>query len=121
MKNLTLLSLALFCLFSISALAGVAKERQWQLHSEKDGVQFYISVDQTGDGNAKTFLKVKNTNAYKVRISFSAIFPCRNNQKKTQNESLFVSPSGMAIYTYQVCTLGNSDSFELNNISIVEQ
>ena len=121
MKKLNLLLAALFTLIQFATFAGNGGEREWQLISEKDGIEFYISTDNVEGSNTKTFVKVRNTNGYKVQISFSAIFPCAQNQKKTQHETLFVASSGIAIYTYQVCVIENSDGFKLEDISILQQ
>ena len=119
MKTLLLLLTALVLTTSTHLYAGGS--RQWTLLSKQEGVEFYISTDNAGSKDVKTFLKVKNTNGYKTLVSFSAIFPCTNTEKKTQYEKIFVSPDGMAIYTYQVCQTSNMKDFELSSINVAHQ
>ena len=122
MKRLSLLLTVFFCLLQFALFANVKKERQWTLVSEREGVEFYISADDSdATGTAKTFVKIRNTNGFQARISFSAVFPCREDRDKRQFESIEVSPSGIAIYTYNVCRLDPTKALILNEIKITEQ
>ena len=117
MKKAYLLFLTLFF---ASQFSQAGTSRNWELLTTHEGIEFYTSTTGNAE-HQKTLLKVKNTNDFEARISFSAVFPCSETEKKTQSEVIFVATNGMVIYTYEVCSIDKNKNFELKEINVAEQ
>lgn len=119
MKKFYFFLTAIFLLASQFIFANITQ--QWEMLSTEDGVEFYISKIDLGEGRTKTLLKIKNNNDYEAKVSFYAVFPCSKTQTKKQGETVFVGANEMAIYTYQVCEIKEGRDFALKSIHVIKQ
>ncbi|MFT5913909.1 MAG: hypothetical protein ACJAWV_000907 [Flammeovirgaceae bacterium] len=119
MKRNYFILTALLLLLSQFVFAGT--NRQWELLSSEDGIEFYVSKIELSGGKTKTLLKIENTNEHEAKVSFYAVFPCSETLTKKQAEIAFVGANETAIYTYQVCEIKKGKDFELKSIQVSEQ
>ncbi len=119
MKKTYFILTAFFILLSQFVFAGT--DRNWELLSSEDGIEFYVSKIEVGEGRTKTLLKIQNTNEHEAKVSFYAIFPCSESQTKKQAEIVFVGANETAIYTYQICEINKDKDFELKSIQVIKQ
>lgn len=58
------------CILSLLKLYANNNENEWVLHTQKEGVNFYVKIDTCENGQQYFFVKIENTNIYKVDIKY---------------------------------------------------
>jgi len=101
---------ALILMITLLTAAGFAwqdngGEDDWQLLEAREGVEFYVmNVKSRISPVTSTIIKIRNTNAFQVSVSYRPSFTCQEQTIEKEPESYFLeSLDESAMQTYKIC------------------
>ncbi|GAB4333219.1 MAG: hypothetical protein OHK0038_09270 [Flammeovirgaceae bacterium] len=96
----------------------------WKMFLAQDGIEFYVLHKESNvSENINTVIKILNTNAYEVNVSFVLNFTCgQEGVKQSPKINSSISANGAnTMHNFKTCLKGVEPQIFLKNVEILKK